>query len=345
MSGKRIFISDIHLGDDARYRDKVPERRARFSPSEHRDRLLNFLDKQVISEKDKVEDLVLLGDVFDTWVCPFDDFPPTYDSIFASQENKPILDRLRQIADSNVNLCYVNGNHDYDLTDNLLQAVIPGITVKPKVGYDDTELGLHAEHGHNFTLFNQSYPEVASGRPIGYAITRLSEHLGGYVRGFKDLIGYMDEAFDLMKGRSNIFEALVEGLAERAHADQIIMSEQQTISVDELKSLYKHMEYHDQPFKVGLKLANEGDLEKYGDRLSEQYGYKVVVFGHTHIAKIDKDSLLVKDRVYVNSGNWCGKEAHCVVVEPGANGKVAASLVSIDETGEIMADESIKIQV
>ena len=72
---------------------------------------------------------------------------------------------------------------------------------------------------------------------------------------------------------------------------------------------------------------------------------KVVVFGHTHTAKIDKDSLFVKDRVYVNSGNWCGKEAHCVVVEPGDNGKTAASLLSIDSGGEIVADESRKIQV
>jgi len=71
----------------------------------------------------------------------------------------------------------------------------------------------------------------------------------------------------------------------------------------------------------------------------------VVVFGHTHAAKIDKDSLFVKDRVYVNSGNWCGKEAHCVVVEPGDNGKTAASLLSIDAAGEIVADESRKIQV
>ena len=344
MSGKRIFISDIHLGDDPRYNDPVPERRARFFPSEHRDRLLNFLEKQVVADEDNVKDLVLLGDVFDTWVCPFDALPPTYDSIFDSQENKPILDSLRQIAASKVNLCYVNGNHDYDLTDARLQAAIPGIVTKPE-SYDDTELGLHAEHGHRFTLFNQSYPEVADGLPIGYPITRLAEHLGGYIRGFKDLIGYLDEAFDMVTGRLNIFEAIIEGLAERAGAEQIIMSGQETISVDQVKSLYKNLEYHDQPFKVGRKLANEGDLEIFGDRLSEQHGYKVVVLGHTHAAKIDKDSLFVKDRVYVNSGNWCGKEAHCVVVEPGNNGKTKASLLAIDEAGEILADESSKMQV
>jgi UDP-2,3-diacylglucosamine pyrophosphatase LpxH len=344
MSGKRIFISDIHLGDDPRYGDPVPERRARFFPSEHRERLLNFLDKQIIAEKDTVKDLVLLGDVFDTWVCPFDDLPPTYDSIFASQENKPILDLLRQIAASNVNLYYVNGNHDYDLTDVRLQVAIPGIITKPK-RYDEPELGLHAEHGHRFTLFNRSFQEVADGLPIGYPITRLAEHLGGYVRGFRDLIGYLDEAFDLVTGQVNIFEAIIQGLAERAGAKQIIMSEQETIPIDQVKSSYKHMKYHDQPIKVGWKLANEEDLEKNADRQSQKHGYKVVVFGHTHNAKIDKDSIFVKDRVYVNSGNWCGKVAHCVVVEPGENGKTAVSLLAIDATGESVADESCKIQV
>jgi UDP-2,3-diacylglucosamine pyrophosphatase LpxH len=344
MSRKRIFISDIHLGDDARYRDPIHERRARFIPSEHRDRLLNFFDKHIFTEQDNVKDLVLLGDVFDTWVCPFDDLPPTYDSIFGSQENKPILDSLRQLAASNINLYYVNGNHDYDLKDIQLQEAIPGIITKPD-GYDDTELGLHAEHGHRFTLFNQTYPEVANGLPIGYWITRLAEHLGGYVRGFKDLIGYMDEALDLITGHMNIFEAIIEGLAERAGAEKIIMSEQKTISVDQVKTLYKNLAYHDQPFKVGRKLANEGDLEKFGDQLCEPHGYKVVVFGHTHIAKIDKDSLFVKDRIYVNSGNWCGKKAHCVVVEQGDNGRMAASLLSLDTAGEIVADESCTIQV
>jgi UDP-2,3-diacylglucosamine pyrophosphatase LpxH len=92
-------------------------------------------------------------------------------------------------------------------------------------------------------------------------------------------------------------------------------------------------------------LANKSDLEKFGDRLSEQYGHNVVVFGHTHVGKIDKDSLFVKDREYVNSGCWCGKEAYCVVVEPGDDGKTMASLLAIDAAGEIVEDKSRRIQV
>ncbi len=344
MSGKRVFISDIHLGDDARYMDPDPARRARFFPSKHRDRLLNFLDKQIMNEKDKVQELVLLGDVFDTWVCPFDELPPTYDSIFGSRENKPILEGFSRIAASNINLSYVHGNHDYDLTDTRLQAAIPGIITQPGA-YQEPDLGLYAEHGHRFTLFNQSFPEVAGGLPIGYPITRLAEHLGGYVRGFKDLVGYLDEAFDLASGCENIYEAILEGLAERAHAEQIIMPGPTEISIEQVKSIYKNLPYHDEPLRVGIKLASEGDLEKFGDQLSEQHNYKVVVLGHTHTAKIDKDSLLVKDRVYVNSGNWCGKEAHCVVIEPGDHGRTAASLLSINAAGEIEPDKSIWVQV
>jgi predicted phosphodiesterase len=206
-------------------------------------------------------------------------------------------------------------------------------------------LGLHAEHGHRFTLFNRSFDEVANGLPIGYPITRLAEHLGGYVRGFKDLIGYLEEIFELVTGQVNIYEAIIQGLAERAGAKQIVMSEHETIPVKKVKSSYKHMKYHNQPIKVGWKLASEEDLGRNADRQSQKHGYKIVVFGHTHSAKIDKDSILVKDRVYVNSGNWCGKEAHCVVVEPSGNGKTAVSLVAIDSTGESIADESCKLYV
>ena len=162
MAHKRIFIRDIHLGDDDRYHDPIENRRARFIPEEHGERLTNFLDKQILAKENDIKDLVLLGDVFDTWVCPFDALPPTYDSIFNSEKNKPILDILRDIAATNVNLYYFNGNHDYDLTDARLQAVIPGIITKPD-GYEDQDLGVHAEHGHRFTLFNQSYPSATSG--------------------------------------------------------------------------------------------------------------------------------------------------------------------------------------
>ena len=151
MPGKRIFISDIHLGDVARYSDPIAARRPRFSPAEHRERLLNFLDKQILTGKDNVKDLILLGDVFDTWVCPFDAVPPTYASIFESKENKPILDSLRNIANTNVNLYYLNGNHDYDLSEIQLQEAIPGIITNVKY-YKDNDLEVGRPSGLRKTM-------------------------------------------------------------------------------------------------------------------------------------------------------------------------------------------------
>jgi len=47
MTAKRIFISDIHFGDDARYRDPEPHRRARYIPDEHGEGLFNYLNQQI----------------------------------------------------------------------------------------------------------------------------------------------------------------------------------------------------------------------------------------------------------------------------------------------------------
>ena len=38
--------------------------------------------------------------------------------------------------------------------------------------------------------------------------------------------------------------------------------------------------------------------------------FKIVIFGHTHKARIDKDSFLVADRIYGNTGCWSQKKAH-----------------------------------
>ena len=35
-------------------------------------------------------------------------------------------------------------------------------------------------------------------------------------------------------------------------------------------------------------------------------GVEIVVFGHSHDTKMDKDTLFVKDRIYANCGYWCG---------------------------------------
>ena len=41
----------------------------------------------------------------------------------------------------------------------------------------------------------------------------------------------------------------------------------------------------------------------------------VIIFGHSHDWKLDKDSWFVEDRIYANCGTWCDDEKSCTFVE------------------------------
>lgn len=90
---KRFFISDIHLNSQTLYDD--PKQPAWYNPEIHNPRLLGFLEKTVLAQKDQVKDLILLGDVFNTWVCPAKKVPPKYSEIFTA--NRPVLNMFKKI--------------------------------------------------------------------------------------------------------------------------------------------------------------------------------------------------------------------------------------------------------
>ncbi len=50
------------------------------------------------------------------------------------------------------------------------------------------------------------------------------------------------------------------------------------------------------------------ELNRLGTVADQLYrnGVEIVIFGHSHDTKMDKDSFLVQDRIYANSGYWCG---------------------------------------
>ena len=327
---KRMFISDIHLSSLERYNAADEMKRARFVPQKHKARLVNFLNKSVLEKESEIKDLVLAGDIFDDWVCPPDEAPPTFQGIFDA--NPEIMAALRAIAQSRINLYYLPGNHDYSLKKAALQSAIPG-AIFQKV-YDDSQLKLHAEHGNNHVLFNKSYPMIAGGRPIGYFITRLVEHLGGYVSRFHDLISYSDDVIKLVAGKSNFFALLIQALADRAGVKEIVMnSVGRKLTIKEIKKMYKPLADKHSPIEALTKMALEGELEPVGDRLCQKRGYKTVIFGHTHKAKIDRDSFLVADRIYANAGCWSQKKAHCVIVDRTKKGNTSVKLCRVKNSG------------
>ncbi|MGD8256499.1 MAG: metallophosphoesterase [Desulfobacterales bacterium] len=333
---KRIFISDIHLSSRERYNAPEESKRARFNPKKHQARLVNFLNKTVLEKEDEIKDLVLVGDIFDDWVCPPDEPPPTFAEIF--QSNPEVMGALRAIASSQINLYCLFGNHDHGLKKAEIQLEIPFVIFQKS--YDDPQLKLHAEHGNQHVLFNKSHSGIANGRPIGYFITRLTEHLGGYVRRFHDLISYSDDAVEWAAGKSNFFVSMLEALAERAGVNEIVMnSKGRKLSIEKIKNMYEPLAEKYSLFSTIRKLMEEGELERLGDRLSAKKGYEVVIFGHTHKAKIDKDSLFVADRIYANTGCWSQKKAHCVIVDVNADEKATVNLCRVENSGRAVRVE------
>ncbi|UCG57413.1 MAG: metallophosphoesterase [Phycisphaerales bacterium] len=62
-------------------------------------------------------------------------------------------------------------------------------------------------------------------------------------------------------------------------------------------------------------MAETGLLGRVADRLCTKSDTNIVVFGHSHDWKLDKDAWFVKDRVYANCGTWCDEEKPCTWVE------------------------------
>jgi UDP-2,3-diacylglucosamine pyrophosphatase LpxH len=331
---RRVFISDIHLSSQQLYdNSKKP---AWYDPAKHNPRLLGFLDKYVLKNKDRIKDLILLGDVFNTWVCPANKFPPTYDEIFSA--NKSVINKLKEIMKAGIDLFYLNGNHDFDLKSDTIKKHLKGIKV---VNYYRSGR-IHAEHGNRFDIYNKPdfITDPAYGRPIGYFISRLVTSINAQGYGLLDLPSYLDDLLEAAVTPQNIYSTIIEGLAERAgmtDEDAVFMPGKQKIKIHRIKDRYDKLS---EIYNLG-QLINDLYQRRYlnapADRLCQRHDYNVVVFGHTHNATIDKDFFLVEDRIYANSGSWCKKNAYAVEINktPDPSEPTQVFLHKVDKKGEI----------
>ena len=340
---KRFFISDVHLSSKMLYDD--PKHPAWYIPDEHNPRLLGFLEKTVLVQKEKIKDLILLGDIFNTWFCPAKKNPPTYSQIFTA--NKPIVDMLKKVIKSGINLFYVNGNHDFDLNQQTIQRAIP----KVRVANNYRTGRVYAEHGHNYDIYNKPdfVTDPAFGRPIGYFISRLAASIDSDDYGIIDLAGYLDDILEAAVTSQNIFSSIIEALAERAKMnddDKIHMPQQQKISIGSLKDRFKRLSDVYNQNDLISDLYERRYLNGPADRLCKRYDYDVVVFGHTHNAMIDKDWFFTEDRIYANCGSWCKDNAYSVEIDKSQDPQKPTKVVlhKVDKKGKsiIFKQEEIK---
>ena len=330
---QRYFLSDIHLSSQNLYDGGY----AWFKKPKHQTRLINFIDQYILGNS-KVKDVILLGDIFDTWVCPADTKPPTYDEIFDA--NREILTKFNEITANGIELFYVNGNHDYDLTQSEIKKVIPKAHLIKKYS---TSL-LRAEHGNRFDeIFNNPdyFCDPAFGLPIGYIMSRLVASITTTGYSLFDLPTYLDDIVEAAGTDQNIFESIIEGLAERAGLGEsggIVMPNGSKLTIENAKARYKKLEQKYSFSDFIRELWDRSSLGWQADRMCIKEDLKIVVFGHSHKATIDKDFFLTKDRIYANTGSWCLENAYSVMVEKGKSFKV--TLLKIDPEGKVVQKTS-----
>ncbi|HMK60550.1 MAG TPA: metallophosphoesterase [Dissulfurispiraceae bacterium] len=338
---KKVFISDIHMSEK-RSLDKTGHRYDWFrkDDSDHLAALLMYL-----SQDDTVEEVILLGDIMDTWVYPIDEPPPSYKNILLSNMN--IVEGLKAIK-AKKEVIYIRGNHDMDVkADDLIIDKTSLITRMQDVYCSDN---IHAEHGHHYDMFNYcdqcKYPV-----PFGYFVARLATTIAA--RGNEDysVLDFRDTFVD------NLWKAVIhrQGLTPRAFSRERVRAIITTL-IDEIKKADSTRDVDKENITLPKQIFGKesmpiGDIiDMYADYfvgkplnvlehsiITELTGHldyaandialhaslkkkRVVIFGHTHnkeikelykvaTAKVSPYSPIDESDpcygIYGNCGSWC----------------------------------------
>jgi UDP-2,3-diacylglucosamine pyrophosphatase LpxH len=338
---KRVFISDIHMGDANS--SQPPNPYGWFKNNILK--LADFLADQ--KKASDVKEVIILGDLFDDWVIPTEDTPlADYTTICKNADNAPVIAGLKALADSScpVKLTYVPGNHDMGMNiekiseiKNFLTNTFPGMHY---LCNNDEPWGVYnlgilaAEHGDRYCLFNAPDKWTAplgTFLPIGYFITRMVAHkvkAKGQPEDYHDiLVRALKELFEKPKLVEAIFDAIA-GDADLNGNDIIntsgIPDYPAQITVNEIKVRFSNLiqSWTNYPGNIHSMLAiidEMGNLSYPAHRFYLDHYVNIVIFGHTHVPVLEKNYFDVQTPggqvyhsnddpctggIYVNSGSW-----------------------------------------
>jgi len=344
---KKIFISDIHMGDARSFAKTHPYGWFRSNIPI----LANFLTEQ--HSAPEVAEVVILGDLFDEWVIPTDEDPlNSFAAICNNSANSPVLEALQQLAARGI-LTYVPGNHDMTLsatelagTQKFVETVFPGIRYgsDPNLPHGVYRCGkLVAEHGNRYALFNaaDTWTNPPSFLPIGYFLSRLVAYkvsTTGTEEDFHDILKRF--VMELKDGLNFVYDLFVS-VAQDAGLNKTDPINMNGITgfpgtVGDIGLFYEQLienwkkERQDIDWKMAL-IGDVGYLHQAADYVyfsifgSDQ---NIAIFGHTHKADLKKNYILkeapaVQDihrhlpcrSIYANCGTWVDSAPYCTYAE------------------------------
>lgn len=313
------------------------------------DHALMFADFLKLKKVDPtVKQIIILGDLFDEWVCPaeispiIDSSKRQYIKIATAPQNREIIETLKEIAKMDeIELLYVPGNHDMLMTKDIVTAIIPGIKYISDKGIF-LEDGIVAEHGSNYCLFNAPDPCNNPGHilPLGYFITRAVAENSARTGNLIDTIEAIAESVEGILNKEKIGDIVLNTVVTKSGMDintpikmNGINNYNENIKIQEIEKKFGDI-YQlwniQKPGNVPNEEALINDLGYLYPAAISQYFTKkdlpdIVIFGHTH--KCDIHSIPLEDsteeknhhlclskHIYANCGTWInGKE--CTFVE------------------------------
>lgn len=332
MGKKRLFISDVHLGagrfsEESRDTNKYPYDWDWLS-IEETENFVNFIKYLQSGYDHEIKEIVLLGDIFDNWIFPHDLIPPTMDELITAAKNIAVVKELNDLA-KKCRVFYVPGNHDIHATREIMNEFFPHFIYCPRRFSSGR---LIAEHGHLYAMFNAParYSNNIMGFPLGYFISRTEATRKALTnRKSRTYRTYVDDFIEVA-GKQTLPQSVLEAVIEEADLDEDIEyrvkrrnGTDQAISALIVKDVYKDI-YNDWPTNnVSKHRAIFAELDMLGpiaDKLCKDGNYQVCIFGHSHKSEIDRDTWFVDDRIYANTGYWCGAECTFVETEKTATG-------------------------
>ena len=350
---KIAVISDIHMGDGS-----WP---GWFSEDDASRLALMF---ENLSRDDSIGELVLLGDIFDLWLYPTSQVPPTVSDILERWEAGPIK-ALRNCVARLPSVCYIPGNHDMHITrTDLLPLQHNGNAVELMTPeeYNRAWKGIvHLEHGHAVDIFNapDSSADGLHGLPFGYFMSRLvatarSPHVSREI--LRSTIAFFHGRILTSPENTPFGDRFIRDIADTLmlHSDlkgtpltddSVIRFADASldVSIGELKTRYHGL--LDRWSEDGLlhlwnammaSLRPDG-LDWYAKELLDGTPARVVVLGHTHHGE---DYVWVEGS-YGNAGCWCKEtvDREPTWVEIGMEEEKASVTLNQWNTGQLRKEE------
>jgi UDP-2,3-diacylglucosamine pyrophosphatase LpxH len=176
---KLVFLSDIHIGTN---------QPVNWYQKEVHEPYLRAVFNYIIDNAADIEELIVLGDMFDFWTYLPGDTPPEFQSILKANGTLFVNERYGQyglfeevLSALKGQVSFLHGNHDMTVkqTDldlmksdrGMVMGLIDAPTYKPKAGLGQ----VVCTHGHLFSVFCAPDPATRyAPLPIGHFVTRLA---------------------------------------------------------------------------------------------------------------------------------------------------------------------------